>query len=198
MARVAPGVQIADRHRLDPLAAQGFDRGVERGAIERRLDPAVGAHPLAHAEAQPARHQLLRRRQAQVVAVVLQPFAHFDDIAMALCRQQPDPRTVAFDERVGRDRGAVHDPLGPRQHRRRSDAQCRRQAVEPIDDAERRIGRGRRHLGEGRAARLVDRDEIGEGAADIDADPVQRHSHFDPPPLRVMPKQPGQNAAPGL
>ena len=48
VARVAPGVQIADRDRLDFFLLQHRDRGVERGRVERDLDPPVGAHPLAH------------------------------------------------------------------------------------------------------------------------------------------------------
>ncbi len=84
MARVAPGVQIAHRHRLDPFALQHRDRLVERARIERNLDPAVGAQPLAHAKPEPARDQLLGRRQAQIVAVVLEPLAHLDDVAVTL------------------------------------------------------------------------------------------------------------------
>jgi hypothetical protein len=58
---------------------------------------------------------LLGRRQAQIVAVVLQSLAHLDHIAMAFGGQQPDPGAVVLEERVGRDRGAVDDPLGSSQ-----------------------------------------------------------------------------------
>ncbi len=112
VGRVAPGVQIAYRHRLDPFALQRRDRAVERGRVERRFDAAVGADSLAHAEPQMAGHELLGRRQAQIVAVVLQPLAHLDHVAMALGRQQPDPGPPVLDQSVGRDRRAVDDTLG--------------------------------------------------------------------------------------
>ena len=117
-----------------------------------------------------ARDQLLGRRQAQIVAVVLQPLAHLDDVAMAFGRQQPDPRALVLEQRVGRDRRAVHDALGlaraaPRGRSRASRARARA----------RRARRARVVGVEGTLARvalpdIVDRDKIGKRAADIDAD----------------------------
>ena len=167
-------MQIAHRHRLDPLALQHRDRGGERSRIERRLDPAVAAQALAHAEPQPARNQLLGRRQAQIVAVVLQPLAHLDDIAMAFGGQQPDARPFALQQGVGRDRGAVDDALGVGQQRRAVPAQPFRQQLQAVENPDRRITGGRRDLFQGRPAEIVDRNKIGKGAADIDADAVHR------------------------
>ncbi len=173
MARVAPGVQVAHRHRLDPLMLQDRDRAAERGPVEWRLDPAVGAQPLTHAEPQPARHQLLRRRQAQIVAVVLEPLAHLDHVAMAFGGQEADPRAGALQERVGRDRGAVNDPLGLGEQRRALAAEPLRQQTEPVEHAARGVVRGRRDFLQDRAAAIVGRrHQIGKGAADIDADAV--------------------------
>ena len=129
VARVAPGVQVADRDRLDLFLLQHGDRGVERGRVERDLDPAVGAHPLAHRQAQPARHELLGRRHAQIVAVVLQPLAHLDDVAMAFGGKQAEAGALAFEQRVGRDGRAVHDAVGLRQQRGAVEAQALRRAV---------------------------------------------------------------------
>ena len=81
MPRIAVAVQVAYRHRLDPLPFEHRERWLERLRIERRLDPAVGAQPLANPEPQLARNQLLGRRQPQIVTVVLEPFAHLDDVA---------------------------------------------------------------------------------------------------------------------
>ena len=117
VARVAPGVQIADRDRLDFFLLQHRDRGVERGRVERDFDAAVGAHPLAHGQAQPARHELLGRRHAEIVAVVLQPLAHLDDVAMAFGGEEAEAGALAFEQRVGRDGRAVHDAVGLRQQR---------------------------------------------------------------------------------
>ncbi len=174
MARVAPGVQITDRDGLDPLIAQHRDRSVERGRIERDFDAAIGAQPLAHPEAQMARHQLLGRRHAQIVAIVLEALAHLDDVAMAFGGEEAEPCALAFEERVGRDRGAVDDALGRREQRGAFEAEPPGQPSEAVEDAERRVVRGRGHLGEHRRAARVDRDEIGKRAADIDADAVHR------------------------
>ena len=80
------------------------------------LDAAVGADALAHAEPALARHQLHRRRQAQVVAIVLQPLAHLEDVAMALGGEQADLGALALEQRVGGDRRAVDDALRLGQH----------------------------------------------------------------------------------
>ena len=79
---------------------------------------AIRPDALAHAEPALARHQLHRRRLAQIVAIVLEPLAHLDDVAMALGGQQADPGALVLEQRVGRHRRAVHDPLGARQHGR--------------------------------------------------------------------------------
>jgi hypothetical protein len=63
-------------------------------------------------EPQFARHQLLRRRHPQIVAVVLQPLAPLDHIAMASGGQQADADTLALQQGVGGDRRAVADALG--------------------------------------------------------------------------------------
>jgi hypothetical protein len=185
---VAPGVQIGDRHRLDPLAPQDRDRADERILIERRLDPSVGAQPLDDAEAQPARHQRFGRRLAQIVAVVLQTFAHLDDVAMARGRQQAELRALALDQRVGRHRRAVDDALGIGEQGREIAAERLRQQAQPVHDPFGRIGRGRGGLGQDRPAALVDRDEIGEGAADIDADADHDGLAPHPGPLPADPR----------
>ena len=165
-------MQIANRYRLDLLAFSTAIAGIERRPIERRLDPAVGAQPLAHAEPQPARDELLGRRQAQIVAVVLQPLAHFDHVAMAFGRQQADSRPLALQEHVGRDRGAVDDALGFGQQRCALATEPGSEQPQPIENPDRGIIRRRRELFECRPAIIVDRHEIGKGAADIDADAI--------------------------
>jgi hypothetical protein len=165
-------MQIAHRHRLDPLALQSRDSAVEQGLVERCLDPAVGAHPLAHAEPQFAGDKLLGRRQAQIVAIVLQPLAHLDYIAMAFGRQQPDLGTPSLEQRVGRDRCAMDNAVGLGHQRRPVEAQRIGQQLQAVEDADRRISRGRGNFRQGRPTGAVDRDQIGKGAADIDADAV--------------------------
>ena len=126
-------MQVTDRDRLDLFPFQRIEGAVERGRVERCRDAAVGAQPLADAKAQFARNHLLGRRHAQIVAVVLQPFAHLNHVAMAFGRQQPDPRPLVFEQRVGRDRRPVNDPLGLGQKRRELSPERFRQQVEPCD-----------------------------------------------------------------
>jgi hypothetical protein len=64
----------------------------------------------------------------------------------------------------------VHDGVGPGQQRRQVDAKLGGQKAEPVDQAFGGIGRRRGALGEGERALLVDGDQIGEGAADVDPD----------------------------
>jgi hypothetical protein len=52
MTRVAVGVEVADRDSLNLFPFQRIERVVERGPVQRDLDTAVGAQPLAHAEPQ--------------------------------------------------------------------------------------------------------------------------------------------------
>src|SRR5271155_4091864 len=59
-----------------------------------------------------ARDELLGRWQAEVVADVLETFAHLDDVAMTLGGQEPGARALVLQERIGRDRRAVDDAVG--------------------------------------------------------------------------------------
>ena len=116
-----------------------------------------------------------RRRRAQVVAVVLQPLAHLQHVAMAFGGEQRDLRALAFEQRVGRNRCAVHDALRLLQHLAAREVEPARELVEAGEHADRLVLRRRRRFRErGRAVR-VDGDEVGKGAADVDADGVGRH-----------------------
>ena len=111
--RVAIGVEVADRDRLDALAP----RASSMRRVERRRSSGVCTRPSARTRSRTpsrscARHQRLGRRHAQVVAIVLEALAHLEHVAMALGREQPDPGTLALEQRIGRDRRAVDDPLG--------------------------------------------------------------------------------------
>ena len=170
VARIAIGVQVADRHCFDAGALQRLDRGGERRTVERGLDRAVGAHAFRHAKSQRARHELFRRRHAEVVPVVLQALAHLDDVAVALRGEQADPGALVLEQCVGCDRGAVHDALGLREQGRRREVEEIGQAVEPGHHADRRVFGCRGDLCQCGAAGVIHRDQVGEGAADVDAD----------------------------
>ena len=93
---------------------------------------------------------------------------------MAFGGQQPDAGALALEQRIGGDGRTVDDALGLNEQRVEADAERLRQALQAVHHAQRRIGRSGGRLGERDAARGVERDQVGEGAADVDADPVQR------------------------
>jgi len=66
----------------------------------------------------------------------------------------------------------VHDRFGLAEQPAQIGGQLSGQEREPVDQAERRVRRRRGALGDRESAAPVDRDEIGEGAADVDADPI--------------------------
>ncbi len=115
------------------------DRLTERALIERRQDFTIRPQPLAHTEAQFARHQRFRRRCAQVVAIALQSFAHFNDVAMALRGQERDPGPLALEQRIGRDRGAVNEPLCLSQHLRTGKTEPARELLKSRHHADRLV-----------------------------------------------------------
>ena len=134
-------------------ALQRGDRGFERGRVERDLDAAVGAHPLAHREPQRARYELLGRGHAEVVAIVLEPLAHLDDVAVALGGQEAKAGALAFEERVGRDRGAVDDAVGLGEEGGGSSPSTAASAVRPSRTPTEGSSGVSRNLGQGRVSR---------------------------------------------
>jgi hypothetical protein len=58
------------------------------------------------------------RRHAEVVAVVFQTLAHFEDVTMSLGRQQPHLGPLTLQQGIGGDRRAVDDAFGFIQQRR--------------------------------------------------------------------------------
>jgi hypothetical protein len=66
----------------------------------------------------------------------------------------------------------VHDRLGLGEQPAEIGPELGGQQREPVDQAQRRIRRGRGALGNDERAALVDRDQVGEGAADVDADAI--------------------------
>jgi hypothetical protein len=64
----------------------------------------------------------------------------------------------------------VHDRVGLGEQRGEVDAKLGGQEAETVDEALGRVERRRGALGEGERAMLVDGDQVGERAADVDAD----------------------------
>src|SRR5215471_6546955 len=127
MRWVAPGVEITDRYRLHLGCPQNIDSFAEGVTVKRNFDSSVGAEPFAHAEPQMPWHELYRWWQAKVVAVVLEPLAHLDDIAMPFGGQQTGARALQFEQRVGCHGRAVNNAFGLRQQHRAIEPKPRRQ-----------------------------------------------------------------------
>ena len=170
--RIAVAVQEADRHRLDGFGPQPRDGVLERGRIERHATALPRRRRSRTPSRRCARHQRHRRRHAQVIAILLQAFAHLEDVAMAFGGEHAHLRALALEQRIGRDRGAVDDALGIAQQLAPRRAEPARQLVQPLEQAEPGIRRRGRGLGAGRLSVRVDRHQVGEGAADVDADDV--------------------------
>jgi hypothetical protein len=127
-----------------------------------------------HFEAQVPRHQRRRRFQEQVVQVVAGFLADLDGIAKALGGQQADLAAGALDDGVGDQRRAVH-------HRMQRDGGQSGLLQQPRDARGDRfggiVGRGEALAGRDQVAGGVVQHEVGERAADIDADAGRRRAH---------------------
>ena len=165
------GEEEADGDRLYALVAQR-PRGLAHALfVERLQHVALRRHPpLLHGEAVAAAHQRARLpRDVLHDRVVLGPLvtADVDDVAVAGRGDHAGLGAVVLEHRVGRDRGAVED-VGDGVRRRAAPLAERGDAR---GGALRRVVRRGGHLVDRALARLaVGNDEVGEGAADIDAD----------------------------
>src|SRR5882724_2643168 len=81
VAGIAIRMEVADRDRGAAGALELLDARGQRTWIERRGDLAVEANALLHSQPARAGHEGEGRRHAQVVAVLLEPFAHLDHVA---------------------------------------------------------------------------------------------------------------------
>src|SRR5439155_15131525 len=119
-------------------------------------------------ETEASLHQGRRLLQVHVVEARADLAADLEDVAEASRHQHADARRLALDDRVRRDRRGV-DHGG---HVAATRLALGEAALERGHEAMRRILRGREHLDDADGAGLaVDQRGVGEGAADVDADP---------------------------
>ena len=157
-----------DRHGLDALGGEPA-RGVPDGVlVERHEDLAARAQALRHLEAAAARHERRRPPVEHVVHPEEVAAADLEHVAEALGRDEAGPGALALEERVDADGRAVDDEPAVREPRARL-VDAAEHAVEEIARRAERLG------GDDRAGGLVERDQVREGAADVDAD---SESHF--------------------
>jgi hypothetical protein len=166
-------VQQRDHEAVDRLARrQLLDRFTHRLVVERRVDAPVGAKSLEHLGDPRARDHRQRARAVQIERVRQPQALELEDVAEPLGDEQAEPRTGSLDQRVHRDRRAVDDSADLT----RLDAVLVGQARQPDTDGLSELVRGRGDLQAEQLARLgVEEGEVGEGAADVDSEPVPRH-----------------------
>ena len=156
--RPVDGERPADRERVDPRLLHAVQqRGIARVEPLRR-EP----DPFGHCERSEARERA-RERAAQ--------------------RRDPDPRDVAFEQRVGGLGRRVRDECDGL----RIDRILAQQALEAGDDSGRdavrmRVRRRHFHRGQQRAGFGVDRDHVGERSPDVDADAHPGHARLSRSP----------------
>ena len=172
MGRVRIGVDEADRDGLDLFSEQSSHRLLRIGARQRAYDLARRVHPLVHHHPQVALHQRRRLLPREVVEPRHPQVAQLQHVAEALAGDEPHPRAGQLQDRVRRHRGAVHD-LGDLARRHAMPDEHR---LEPFDDGERIVIDARRDLLRDDPPAVVEQHDVGERAADVDADPVAAHA----------------------
>ena len=167
---VAIREQEDDRHRLD-AGGQQLAGGRPHGLfVERHQHLARRAQALRHLARAAARHQWLGTPIEHVVHLQEVAAADLEDVAKSRGGDEAGARPLQLEERVDPDRGPVDDEPAVRQ----PDAGL----VDAGEDALEELAGGAQSLGGDDGARgLVERDEVREGAADVDAD---SQSHVTP------------------
>ena len=176
---VAIGMQERDRDRADALVAEDGRGPADGRLVQGNEHRTVREHPFRDAEPQPAGHHRLGQADEHVVDVVADLPGQLEDVAEAFGREQSGLRALALEDDVGDEGGRVDHLGGPRQ-------QVRDRAGEIGDAAHHRLLGGVRGgqglLDPDGAVGIVDHGEVGEGAADVDAEAESgsriRHGHL--------------------
>lgn len=164
--RICEAMQKADGNRLDLLLLERLERPGDTRLVERHEHVALCIDALGDRQTQAPRHQ--RRRQVDVDIVLFEAVlvTDLDDVPKAFGCQKRGLRTLALDQRVGGERGAVDD----HPHVRRRGVRLAHHIAQGGEHALfGRPGRGQ-HLGGEALGPALER-HIGERAADVDAEP---------------------------
>ena len=163
MRGVRVAVEEADRDGLVVAALQRLCEAVPRCVLIQGDDHLpVRADAFGHLERVAARHHGLGLAVVNVVDGAPALPLEGEQIAEPLGGEERHLRTLALQHGVGGHGRAVHEILG--------DVQCQTRLVERCDRPAVRTLRRARHLCDTHAVRL-ERDEIGERAADLDPHP---------------------------
>ena len=169
--RVLRRVQEGDRHGLHAVLAQRRSRRPHGRLVELAEHLPLRADALGDAVGPLARRERARRRQAVVVRRRARAVAQAQRVAEALGHERAGAGAVAGERRVRRDGRAVDDEVDRGHELGERHAEPIGDLLQAADEALRRVVR--------RRARLVheldgvaEDEEVGERAADVDAEPV--------------------------
>ena len=95
--------QEADGQGFRPFADQVLQALHQRGLVQRAYHLTVGPYALRDAHPQVAGRQRLHHLHPQVVAVLLQPFPHLQQVAEAVGGEQANGGALALHQRIGSD-----------------------------------------------------------------------------------------------
>ena len=171
MGAVEEGEEVVDGDRLDALVAEVGGGGAHVVLVEGHEHVAVAVEALVDSAHQVLGHDRLGRAFLGREGVALEAAARIQDVAEALGGDVSGLGVVAGDDRVGGDGGAVDDELD----RRQVGLDGFGVLCEPAQALEHAVGRARRRrrgLQDAHVAVTVHFNEIGEGAADIDAQKI--------------------------
>ena len=165
-------MQQTDRDGLDPFGDQAVHHPFDLGGVERAFDLALAVHALVNLEAKPPLDQRWRLFVIHVVEPGHAKRPDLEDVAKALGGDKPGARALVLEDGVRSDGRAMQHlvNLMPRHARR---LEHLRQAFG--DSARIVVDGGGNFLGDDSAI-TTQKDDVCEGAADIDADPVAAHA----------------------
>ena len=163
-------MEEADGDRLDALLAQPGGELAALGVVERTHDRAVGRNALVQLEAEVPLDERRRLAPEEVVHVRDPEPAQLEHVAEAGGGDEGGQAAAPLEHGVRRDRRPVDD-FG--------DRSCVRggESADRLHDRAVVAGRRREQLAQNDAAVGAVEDHVGEGAADVDADPGLRRSH---------------------
>ena len=173
MARIGEGIEQADGDRLDLLGQQRIDGAFGVARLERPLDAAARIDPLVDDLAEIALDQRRRLLPGEVVELGHAQRADLQHVAKALGRDQPDARALVLEDGVGGHRRAVADLLD----HVAGQAGLLEQLAQALDDRLRVVADAGGDLLGVDGAVGAQQHDVGEGAADIDADTIGRCTH---------------------
>ena len=167
VGRVGVGVEEEDGHGFDAGLQQAVGRRAHLGGVERPQHAAIGADALRHLEPEIAGDERRRHLDGEVVERVFALAPDLERVAEARGGDGAGAGALAFDQGVGEQRGGVHDAGDGR----RGQVGGFEQGGDPGDHALAGVGVGGQDLQRlALAGGVVVNDEVGEGAADVDAE----------------------------